>query len=184
MRVDASTEQECLERELKGFWELESLGILKDEQSVYDSFVQQISFKQGRYEVHLFWKDSHPLLPDNYELCRRQLNGLLRKLNQNHEQLHQYNVVIRDQLCQGMVEVVANPAIELQGRLSPHRAVVRHNKQTMKLRVVYDASAKTDGPSLNNCPYTGPNFGLSILDILLRFRLHKVALIGDVERPF
>ena len=61
-------------------------------------------------------------------------------------------------------------------------AVVRQDKQTTKLQVVYDASARSDGPSLNGCLYTGPNFGQSILDILLRFRLHNVALVGDMEK--
>ena len=186
LRVDTLTEQESLERGLRRFWELESLGILKDEQSVYDTFTQQISFRQGRYEVHLPWKETHPLLPDNYELCRKRLNGLLRKLSQDPEQLHQYDAVIRDQLRQGMVEAIADPTNFKEGRVHylPHHAVVRHDKQTTKLRVVYDASAKTDGPSLNDCLYTGPNFGQSILDILLRFRLHKVALVGDVEKAF
>ena len=85
LRVDAFTEQQSLEEGLRRFWELESLGILKDEQSVYGTFTRQISFKQGRYEVHLPWKESHPLLPDNYELCRKRSNGLLRRLNQNPE---------------------------------------------------------------------------------------------------
>ncbi|MCG8621378.1 MAG: hypothetical protein MJE68_05160 [Proteobacteria bacterium] len=135
--------------------------------------------------MHLPWKESHPLLPDNYELCRKRLNGFFRRLNQNPEQLHQY-AVIRDQLRQGMVEVVPDPTVFVEGRVHylPHHAVVRHDKQTTKLRVVYDASAKTDGPSLNDCLYTGPNFGQSILDILLRFRLHEVALVGDVEKAF
>ena len=51
-------------------------------------------------------------------------------------------------------------------------------------RVVYDVSARADGPSRNDCLYAGPNFGQSILDILLRFRLHRVALVGDVEKAF
>ena len=184
--VDAFTEQQSLEKGLKRFWELESLGILKDEQSVYDTFTQQISFKQERYGVHLPWKESHPLLPDNYALCRKRLNGLLRKLNQDPEQLHRYDTVIRDQFRQGVVEVVPDPTVFEGGRVHYllHHAVMRHDKQTTKLRVVYDASTKTDGPSLNDCLYTGPNFGQSILDILLRFRLHKVALVGDVEKAF
>ena len=32
--------------------------------------------------------------------------------------------------------------------------------------------------------YTGPNFGQSILDIFLRFWLHNVALVGDMEKAF
>ena len=38
----------------------------------------------------------------------------------------------------------------------PYHAVVRQDKSTTKLRIVYDASAKADGPSLNECLYTGP----------------------------
>ena len=66
----------------------------------------------------------------------------------------------------------------------PHHAVVRRDKQTTKLRIVFDASAKCDGPSLNECLYTGPKFDQSILDILLRFRMHQVALTADIERAF
>ena len=153
--------------------------------SQFEKFTQQTSLKQGRYEVHLPWKESHPPLPDNYELCRKRLDRLLKRLRQNPERLQQYDAVIRDQLRQGMVEVVANPT-QCEGRVHylPHHAVVRQDKQTTKLRVVYDASARADGPSLNDCLYTGPNFGQSILDILLRFRLHNVGLVGDVEKAF
>ena len=49
---------------------------------------------------------------------------------------------------------------------------------------MYDASARSGGPSLNDCLYTGPNFGQSILDILLSFRIHSTALIGDIEKAF
>ena len=58
------------------------------------------------------------------------------------------------------------------------------SSKTMKLRVVYDASAKSTGPSLNDCLYTGPKFDQKIMDILLRFRTVKVALTADIERAF
>ena len=66
----------------------------------------------------------------------------------------------------------------------PHHAVIRQDKQTTKLRIVFDALAKCDGPSLNECLYTGPKFDQSILDILLRFRTHQVALTADIEKAF
>ena len=65
-----------------------------------------------------------------------------------------------------------------------HHAVVRQDKATTKLRIVYDASAKSDGPSLNDCLYTGSKFDQKILDILLWFCLHKVALTADIEKAF
>ena len=51
----------------------------------------------------------------------------------------------------------------------PHHAVIRRDKETTKVCVVYDASAQSNGPSLNNCLYTGPKFNQRILEILLRF---------------
>ena len=66
----------------------------------------------------------------------------------------------------------------------PHHAVVRHNKETTKVRVVYNASARSDGPSLNKCMHTGPEFNQKVLDILLRFHIHRVAVTADVEKAF
>ena len=51
-------------------------------------------------------------------------------------------------------------------------------------KIVYDASARSSGPSLNDCLYTGPKFDWSIFDILLHFRLQRVALTGDIEKAF
>lgn len=45
----------------------------------------------------------------------------------------------------------------------PHHAVIHQDKTTTKLRIVYDASSKEDGLSLNDCLHTGPKFGQRIL---------------------
>ena len=66
----------------------------------------------------------------------------------------------------------------------PHHAVVRQDKQTTKVRVVYDASARTTGPSLNDCLHVGPKLNTKIFDILLRFRVHRIAIIADIEKAF
>ena len=65
-----------------------------------------------------------------------------------------------------------------------HHAVIRRDKSTSKLRVVYDASARLSGPSLNDCLHTGPTLKQNILDIILRFRTNKVTLTGDIEKAF
>ena len=62
--------------------------------------------------------------------------------------------------------------------------VIRQDKLTTKLRVVYNASAKQDGPSLNDCLYTELKFRKNIRDIILRFQVHKVALAADIEKAF
>ena len=144
LRVDYDVEVEDLDAGMKPFWDLESLGILKEEHPVQQQFSQRITFEKGRFEVHLPWKQSHPELPDNYDIC-------MKRLSQNPEQLRLYDSIIQEQLQQGVVEIVRETAKYESGYL-PHRGVFRHDKQTTKLRVVYDASAKTDGPSLNDWP--------------------------------
>ena len=136
--------------------------------------------------MSLPWKENTPPLPDNFELCCRQLDSLIRRLKQNSPFLAEYNSVIRDQLSRWIIEVVDDPSLDEHDRVHylPHHGVVRHDKTTSKLRIVYDASAKTTGPSLNDCLYTRPSFGQSIFDILLRFRFHRVALAGDIEKAF
>ena len=37
----------------------------------------------------------------------------------------------------------------------PHHPVIRTEKSTSRVRIVYDAFAKKDGPSLNDCLETG-----------------------------
>ena len=67
----------------------------------------------------------------------------------------------------------------------PHHPVIRHDKQTTKVRVVYDASSKVGShPSLNDCLHTGPPMLEHIPDILIRFRINKVAITADIEKAF
>ena len=132
------------------------------------------------------WKVPHPTLPDNYDLSMKRLNNLLKRLNQDSEVLKEYDSVIKEQLKKGIVEVVERPGEGEVGKTYylPHHVVIRRDKTTTKLRVVYDASTRYDGPALNDCLYTGPPLAENIFDILLRFRASRVALTGDVEKAF
>ena len=174
-----------LDQTLQRFWDLETLGIKAEETSIYDEFTHTIAFQGGRYCMQLPWKGHHPPLPDNYHLCQVRLFGLIRRLKKDPHILHEYDKIIRDQIKQGIVEIVKdqwNTTNKLH--YLPHHCVIREDKTTTKLRIVYDASAKTNGPSLNDCLYARPSFGQKIADILIRFRSHPVALIADIERAF
>lgn len=175
---------ENLDGNLRTFWDLESLGITP--RSVYEEFEENITFDGNRYEVHLPWKVPHPLLPDNYGLSVKRLTNLLKRLHQDPDVLREYDSVIREQLSRGILEVVEKPGEGEIGKLHyiPHHAVIRRDKATTKLRVVYDASARSEDAALNDCLYTGPPLTEKIFDILLRFRASRVALTGDVEKAF
>ena len=175
---------ETLEQDLKKFWELESIGIKS--QSLYDEVTEAIAFKNGRYEVSLPWKSPHPLLPDNFELCKKRLTNLLQHLRREPEKLKKYDTVIREQQEKGIIEKVQESSNTEVGEVHylPHRAVVKEDRSTTKLRVVFDASARSSGPSLNDCLYVGPSLTQNIFDIILRFRAHRYGFAADIEKAF
>ena len=99
--------------------------------------------------------------------------------------VNKYDNIIEDQIKSGVVEP-ANDVLVPVGNVHylPHREVVREDKNTTKIRIVYDASAKDPGTSLNDCLHTGPSLNTLIFDILIRFRVYKVAIIADIEKAF
>ena len=67
----------------------------------------------------------------------------------------------------------------------PMHAVVKQSSTTTQLRVVFDSSAKTkSGASLNDQLLVGPTVRAPLIDVLLRFRQHKVVLTTDVSRMY
>lgn len=67
----------------------------------------------------------------------------------------------------------------------PHHGVLKDSSTTTKLRVVFDASAKsTTGVSLNENLMVGANVQSSLFQILTRFRQHRYVLVGDIEKMY
>ena len=172
-----------LDKRLQSFWELESIGIFENEEQVYQQFTDHIDYKEGQYEVALPWIIN---LPDNYDLSVRRLRKLLKRLEQEPEILKAYDAVIKEQLQKGIVQVVEEPEKADGERVHylPHHPVICGDKNTTKIRVVHDASAKSTGASLNECLHTGPKLHQQIIDILVTFRSYTVALAADIEKAF
>jgi len=100
--------------------------------------------------------------------------------------MKKYNAVIEDQLDKGVIEKVTFGDHDGMVHYIPHHAVITPQKTTTKLRVVYDASAKTrkENKSLNECLYRGPVILQELCGMLLRFRMHKIAITADIEKAF
>ena len=141
---------DSLEEEIKHFWDLETLGIKHDEPTVYEKFIEDISHNEERYEVKLPFKEDHPLLPDNYHLSKMGLESLLRRLKWKPKVLKHYDEVVKEQLERNIIEPVHFTQQTEVGKVLylPHRENIRLDKDTTKLHVVYEASAKHHGPNL------------------------------------
>ena len=59
-----------------------------------------------------------------------------------------------------------------------HELMVKSD--TVKIRIVFDASAKCQGISLNDAIYQGPKLQCNLFDVLMRFRRFPVAVVCDI----
>lgn len=63
--------------------------------------------------------------------------------------------------------------------------MVKSSSTSTKLRVVFDASAKTSSSlSLNDTLLIGPTLHPNLDEILLRFRTYRIALTGDISKMY
>ena len=194
-------EEQDLVGTLKMFWETEAIGIRQPENAVQSKEFTKYVYRQGdRYEVTLPWKGEHLPIPNNYELSCNRLRSMHAKLQKKPELLKEYDQIIKEQLSCGIIEVVPEEEvvkIEVANATStnpqnedihyiPHHAVIRQNRETTKVRVIYDGSAKSKDQhyALNDCLETGPNYIPHLLEVLLRFHWNPIAISADIERAF
>ena len=136
------------------------------------------------------WKEDIKLSSNGYQLCESRLRSLHHKLRKEPSLLSEYDTIIQDQLKGGIVKKV--PAKDLKKKLTsqsyylPHLAVVRKDRETTKLGIVYNGSAKASKHenSLNDCLQTGPNHLPHLFNMLANFCKNIVGLTADIEKAF
>ncbi|CAG7730811.1 unnamed protein product, partial [Allacma fusca] len=179
---------------LSSMWKLETLGItdpsettsrLDLEKAAMDHFRSTVTVnEEGRYEVKLPWLAGHPALSSNRAVAERRLVAATSKLRAGGN-LRAYHQVIEDWLEMGIIERVPGSELKSFGHYLPHRAVVKENSSTTKIRPVFDASAhEKNSPSLNDCLEKGPNLIETIPTVLLRFREKRIGVVSDIAKAF
>ena len=175
-----------VQEQLTEFWNLEHLGVSAHElnnrdleRDIRTSLSHDVC---GRYVVEWPWKpQARQHLASNKILCERRLQKLIARMSD--EEYEAYDSHIQELKSDGYIERIqqdVTPECYL-----PHRGIVKSSSATTKLRIVYDASAKSAGMlSLNDALEKGPNLLPMLWGILLRFRVGRVAVVGDLEKAF
>lgn len=83
--------------------------------------------------------------------------------------MKRYDEVFKEHKASDILEQAEEPVAPGENFYVPHHTIIRDNHTTAKLKIVFDASAKSQGPSLNNCLYKGPKLTPLIHDVLLYF---------------
>ncbi|XP_066934625.1 uncharacterized protein [Clytia hemisphaerica] len=183
-------DRDTLKEDLKKFWEVDKVGEVGEdgceEIDVVSKFEKEIYHDGKRYVSKLPFKPNHDELPDNFSVSKRRLENVRKRLKASGI-LNDYDQIIKDYEKDSIIEKVPEEEIAKdRGKVHylPHRAVVKENRETTKIRIVFDASCGVNGPSLNECLYPGPNMLAKIFDILLRFRLNRIAITADIKQAF
>ncbi|GFU21095.1 integrase catalytic domain-containing protein [Trichonephila clavipes] len=157
------------------------------DEEILSEFDKSVNFVDGRYRVNLPWKPGmREALQNNKTVARKRFEGLVRRFKCDHELFCEYKDVIDDYVREGIVERTScDSLLDSQGFYLPHHAVIRSDKTTSLIRIVFDGSAHENGQSsLNQSLYTGPNLHLNILELLSCFRKSPVAFTADVKSAF
>ena len=176
---------------LEDFWSIESIGVYDNPRTTNDEFVMRnfketVTFEEGRYQVTWPWKDIPRDLPVNRELAMVRLRSTVSRMRSKPDLMKRYDAIIQDQLNKEFIEKGNSTFADGTTHYLPHHAVINPLKPTTKLRIVYDASARTrkENKSLNECLYRGPVMLNNLCGLLMRFRLNSIAVVADIEKAF
>ena len=178
---------------LKRFWEIEETvsdnGPLPlEEKHVAQHFkVNHYRTASGAFVIPLPKRQQSATLGESRSKALRRFIQLERSWLNKH-QSEEFNSVMEEYFELDRAEVV--PISDLNNPPEkvfylPMHAVRKDCSTTTKLRIVFDASAKTsNGVSLNDTLLIGHTVHSSLIDVLLRFRLHRIALVADVSKMY
>src|SRR5277367_3568422 len=183
-----------LNETVKDYFKIDSLGIKitdppESEANKKARAIVQATAKRREdfhWEVGLPWKNDQ--INDDqasYLTAVKRLEIQEKKFQKDPEYAQEYKKKIDDFLEKGYAEKVAED--QDPGKrvcYLPHFGVINKNKPVKKLRLVFDAAAKSDGCSLNDLLLTGPDLLTSLVGTLFSFRSRSVAVCGDIREMF
>ncbi|XP_062715303.1 uncharacterized protein LOC134291506 [Aedes albopictus] len=180
-----------VEELVQKFWEVEGVSsevVLSREEEQCESQFASTHRRDdsGRFIVHLPLKDSASQLSDSRTMALRRFFMLESKLQRHPDLKAQYDAFMDEYESLGHCREVQerdDPPGVLKWHL-PHHAVLRPSNTTTKCRVVFDASAKVAGLSLNDVLMTGYNVQSDLLSIILRFRRYRYVMSADVAKMY
>ncbi|XP_011694052.1 PREDICTED: uncharacterized protein LOC105453628 [Wasmannia auropunctata] len=181
-----------LEQAIERFWQTEQVLVrpvlTAEERECEEQFIKTHRRTElGRFIAQLPIKaDKLQTLERSYDIALKRFYSLERKLNRHPKMKGEYARFIQEYLELGHMHPVT---LEAQRAFPiyyiPHHAVFKNNSSTTKIRVVFDASCKTDtGVSLNDILMVGPTLQQDLISILIKFCIWQYVLTGDVAKMY
>lgn len=180
-----------LDNMLKAMWEVESTskGVHTPDERLCESIYQNnyARNQEGRYIVKLPFKHEDPIsnIGETRDIAKRRFYQLERRLEKNQKLKKDYTAVIEEYQKLNFLEEVPEHETDTPSVYLPHHAVIKEEKDTTKVRVVFDASTKgTKNISLNNELLVGPQLQEDMRELIIRWRTHKICYVADIKQMY
>lgn len=197
LETEPNTSEPCLaitndtlHQQLERFWTQEEISeteIYSEEEKecekhFFDTFKRDST---GRFVIRMPIR-ARIQLGNSRELALKRLTSLERRFEKDKGLKTEYIKFMKDYLEQKHMSLVSNNWDRgVKYYVLPHQAVVRPESVTTRLRVVFDALARTMlGTSLNDKLMTGPNQQRNLINIILRFRAYEYIVTAYVAQMF
>lgn len=176
------------------FWDYENVPeIFKEfttEQEACETcFKSSLEIINDKYQVKLPLKQNINLnLGDSFSIAVKRFENLEKRFVANPSLFLEYKKFIEEYLSLNHAKIVEYPSHALRDGsvyFMAHHPVVREDKRTTKLRVVFDGSMKTKNKKcINDFLYNGAVVQNELLDILILFRTYRYVLLSDIKQMY
>ena len=185
--------------DMTDFWSTESMGVAvkacncqTDKLSLIEQrelkIIEDSCQKVGKqWLVPYPWERDPSALPDNRTQAERKLEATERRLAKNPEHAKAYNEQMMELVKINFARKLSKEEmIAYDGPIHyiAHHEVVRPEKRTTPIRIVFNSSATYQGHRLNDYWMKGPDLLNSLFGVILRFRENEVAVAGDISKMY
>ncbi|XP_055913262.1 uncharacterized protein LOC129946907 [Eupeodes corollae] len=137
-----------------------------------------------RWQTGLLWKRDDTRLPDSKFAARQRLYLLEKKLDKDPVLKKAYGDIIDDYLQKKyLVNAEDKDLIGSKTWYLPHFPVINPMKPH-KIRIVFDAAARSNGIALNDELIQGPDLLQSLPGVLFKFRQGQFGFTADIKEMF
>ena len=185
--------------DMADFWSTESKGLTVKTCSCDSEKLSPIELQEAKlikascrkvgnqWEVSYPWKRDPSTLPDNRNQAGRKLESTKRRLAKNPEYAQAYDQQMREMTEMNFARRLSRK--ELESYKGPvhyisHHAVVKPDKKSTPIRIVFNSSSSYRGHCLNDHWLKGTNLLNNLFGVILRFRENEVALSADISKMY
>ena len=181
------------------FWKTEAMGVevkpciceadkLTQAEREEAEIISKSCEKLGKqWMVPYPWKKDPMLLPDNKPLAMKRLESTERRLKKDPEQGAAYDKQMEEMKEMQFSRKLSKEEMDnYKGPVHyiPHHAVIRPEKKSTPVRIVFNSSSVYQGHALNDYWLKGPDLLNSLFGVVLRFREREVAVMGDISKMY